>query len=159
VNNRNAGLALAALLAGSAGGLAIIKPWEGKRNIGYPDVSAVPTVCYGHTAGARIGEYRSDAECEVLLDKDVRAVIVGLSSCVRRPVKPHEAAALISWSFNVGTSAACRSTLVRELNEGHPADEWCHELLRWDKDNGRVILGLTNRRRAEYSVCIGNAHK
>lgn len=156
MNNRNAGLALAALFAGLGGGLAIIKPWEGKVNVGYADVVGIPTDCYGNTHGARIGVYRTDAECELMLNNEVKAVVQGLGRCVTREVQPNEAAALISVAYNAGTGAICKSSMVRRLNAGEPASGWCQELLRWNKAKGRVVLGLSNRRRAEYSVCIGN---
>jgi lysozyme len=150
-------LVLAALLAGVVGGTAVIKPWEGKENVGYLDVVNVPTDCWGNTQGAKVGVYRTDAECEALLAEDIRDTVHGLSRCVTREVQPHEAAALIAWAYNVGVPRACSSTLVKELNRGEPADLWCDELLRWDFAGGRRIKGLTNRRRAEHAVCEGRA--
>ena len=61
--------------------------------------------------------------------------------------------AVVSWSYNVGTGAACRSTLVRKANAGDLYGA-CDELLRWNRAGGRVLNGLTNRRKAERAMCI-----
>lgn len=149
-----AGIA-AALLAGTLAAVGIIKPWEGKRNVGYADVVGIPTDCYGNTHGARIGVYRTDAECEAMLDAEVRSLVDQLSVCIRVPLTPNQAGAVLSWAYNVGPSAACNSSLVRKVNAGQPADVWCDELLRWDYAGGKRIRGLTNRRVAEHKVCEG----
>jgi lysozyme len=58
----------------------------------------------------------------------------------------------------VGTGAACSSTLVRKLRADPPDYPGaCRELLRWDKQAGRVLAGLTRRRQAEYQTCVGDA--
>lgn len=63
--------------------------------------------------------------------------------------------ALVSWSFNVGAGRLDpkNSTLARKLNAGDyrgAADEF----LKWNKAGGRVLDGLTNRRRAERDMFL-----
>lgn len=61
--------------------------------------------------------------------------------------------ALVSWSYNVGTGAACGSTLAKKANAG----DWqgaCNQLRRWDKAGGKPVKGLTNRRAAETKLCL-----
>ncbi len=68
----------------------------------------------------------------------------------------HEWDAYVSWAFNIGTGAACRSTLVRKLKASPPDYAGaCSELLRWNKQAGRVLPGLIKRRQAEYQLCMG----
>lgn len=62
--------------------------------------------------------------------------------------------AIGSWTFNVGIGAACNSTLVRKINEGAEPEEWCRELLKWNRAGGKVIPGLARRRQAEYRECV-----
>ena len=45
-------------------------------------------------------------------------------------------------------------TLVRKLNAMDYAGA-CAQILRWDRQKGRVLRGLTNRRKAEYKMCVG----
>jgi lysozyme len=74
---------------------------------------------------------------------------------VKAPLADHEAAAVLSWGYNVGVSAACTSTLVAKINAGAPAKEWCVELKRWVYAGGKKLRGLERRREAEYTMCIG----
>src|SRR5690606_15889719 len=107
--------------------------------------------------GAQIGVLRTIEECEALLSDEVRTVAARLSGCVHVEVQPHEAAALISWAYNVGTGAACGATLVRKLNAGAPAAVWCAELDRWVYAGGKRGRGLERRGAAERVVCEGRA--
>ncbi|NLA68304.1 MAG: lysozyme [Gammaproteobacteria bacterium] len=143
------GGSVAALVLAAA---AIIAPWEGLRTDPYKDLVGKWTVCYGET-NAPMRRY-TPAECKAMLEASVREYADGLLRCISRPVTVPQGAALISWAYNVGTPSACRSTLVRKLNAGAPASEWCRELLRWDYAGGKRVRGLTNRRKAEYEVCI-----
>ena len=94
---------------------------------------------------------------------DVQQFEGALKSCVTVPLAQHEYDALVSFSYNVGSGAFCKSTLVRKLNAGdyHGA---CAELLRWTRFQGkdcaepahaRLCGGLAKRRQAEYRQCIG----
>ena len=70
----------------------------------------------------------------------------------------HEWDAYVSWAYNVGTGAACSSSLVRKLRADPPDYPGaCRELLRWDRQSGRVLPGLTKRRQAEFQLCMGGA--
>ena len=140
---------LAVLLAS----VAFIAPWEGLELVPYRDIVGKVTWCYGETRGTPRGEY-TEAECAAMLATGVGQFYDGLMRCVHRPLTLGQSVAITSWAYNVGIHAACNSTLVRKLNAGAPADEWCRELLRWDKAGGRTVRGLTNRRQAEYRECI-----
>lgn len=146
---RNPAIA-AVLLAGAVGATAIIKPWEGLRLQGYADPIGIPTDCWGNTKGAKVGVWRTIQQCESLLDAEVKGVADGLSRCIVKPVNRNQAAALISWAYNVGVSAACNSTLVKKLNAGL---EFCSELSKWVYAGGKRWAGLENRRRAERAMC------
>jgi len=66
----------------------------------------------------------------------------------------HEWDAIVSWSYNIGTGAACKSTLVKNLKM-RDYSAACKELLKWNKFNGKELKGLTARRQQEYKLCIG----
>ena len=152
--NAVAGGAAAAVLAATA---AFVGPWEGKENVAYLDRIAQPpvwTVCYGETRGVQQGDAYSDAECAAMLAdalKDYRAALIGCIPAL--PDQPEGVqVALTSWAYNVGTGAACDSTLARRANAG----DWqaaCDQLLRWTRAGGRVVQGLVNRREAEHRLC------
>ena len=146
------GGSIAAVLLAAA---AFIQPWEGTVPKAYRDVVGVLTICTGHTGpDVYEGQVVTQARCDALLASDVGKTYTQLQGCITRPVRPHEAVAVLSLGFNVGAGALCRSTLVRQLNQGLPASVWCRQILRWDKAGGRAVRGLTRRRKAEYEVCI-----
>lgn len=135
---------------------ALIKPWEGRRLVPYQDIVGVWTVCEGITGGAVVpGRRYTHAECDRLLETEIGRHYSGVAKCIARPLQAHEMAAVVSWTYNVGVGAACGSRLVRKINAGAPAMEWCPELLRWNRAGGKEVRGLTNRRRDELRVCLG----
>lgn len=129
--------------------------WEGLRTKAYQDVIGVWTVCFGETKGVKRGDTYTKAECEAMLAKELRQYAVDLGKCLKAPLPEGAAVAFLSWSYNVGTSAACRSTAVRKANAGDLFGA-CDELLRWTRAGGRVVPGLVNRRRAEHELCTGS---
>lgn len=149
------GGSVAAVLAGA---VAIIKPWEspgGKPDLTpYRDVVGIWTDCYGNTSGVVPGRKRTVQECERLLSDDVAVRLQALDRCIAKPLTVNQYAAVLSWSYNVGTKAACGSSLVRKINAGQSPEQWCPELLRWNRAGGRVIKGLSNRRQAEMQICL-----
>ena len=147
------GIASAAVLAAAVPGVSY---WEGRSLRAYQDIVGVWTICDGVTAGVRPGDKATPAECDTLLMQELRKHAEGLAGCVNddieRRIPTQTAAALLSWTYNVGVGAACRSTLVRRLN----AAEWgavCPELSRWTRAGGRVVRGLVNRWAAERAEC------
>lgn len=147
------GLAAAIALSTSV----LIKPWEGLELTPYPDVVGVLTVCYGETQGVKPGQKFTKQQCEDKLAKRVlEDYAAPLNACAGHaftvaPVKVQ--AALISWTYNVGVGAACKSTLVAKLKAGDTLGA-CKQLLSWNKAGGKVVKGLTNRRLSEYKVCL-----
>lgn len=147
------GLVAAVALSASV----LVKPWEGLETTAYKDVVGVWTVCYGETLGVRPGDKYTKAECE---QKLAARLMVDYAAPLSKCAGPNFTtanvkvqAALISWTYNVGVGAACKSTLVRELKAGNMLAA-CRQLLSWNKAGGKVVKGLTNRRQAELKVCL-----
>lgn len=132
----------------------LVKPWEGYRSEPYRDIVGVLTVCYGKTANVEQRTY-TRAECEGFLQEELKKHLDGVAQCIDRPLTENEWAAVLSWSYNVGVNAACRSGLVRKINAGAPASVWCGELRRWVYADGKYSRGLANRREAELAMCLG----
>lgn len=146
------GLGLTAVLAATP----LVIEHEGVVLRTYADPIGIPTACVGETDKAITARERfSRDECMAVMGASLAAHAEGLADCVSRPLKSHEAAALLSWTYNVGVAAACKSTLVRKLNAGEPPAVWCAELKRWTRAGGRELPGLVKRREAEYRQCMG----
>lgn len=145
------------IIAGSAIAIstatAFIGGWEGLRTQAYRDIVGVWTVCYGETAGVRAGDSHSVSDCNTMLAGQIVAYEARLDKCLTAPVPIGMKIALVSWVYNVGADAACRSTLVRLANAGDLRGA-CNQLPRWNRAGGQVIRGLTNRRMSERSMCL-----
>lgn len=144
----------------AAGALALATPFvmwkEGLVLHTYIDIVGVPTACYGETGPhIKIGQRFTAAQCREMLDERLLEFAVGLDRCIERPLKDHEAAAVLSWGYNIGVAAACSSTLVKMVNAGAPAHEWCQQLDRWVYAKGFKINGLVIRRQKEKALCLG----
>lgn len=151
------GLRKALLGLSGAGALTIasvvLPELEGVRYTPYYDVAGVLTVCYGHT-GKDISPAKtySPAECKTLLDKDLQPAARAVEQAIKVPVNEYQKAALISFTYNVGTAAFLRSSLLRALNAGDYTQA-CAGLKSWTLAGGRQWRGLVNRREVEYQVC------
>jgi lysozyme len=145
-------------LAGGAAGAALLAAataytshWEGRRHTPYRDVGGVLTVCDGHTGPDIVaGKHYSDAECDAILSKDLIAHEGRLLTCAPQLGDPFTVpddtyVAINDWAFNVGTGAACKSTLIRKVKAGDLRGA-CMELSKWVYVNERVIKGLFVRR-------------
>ena len=135
----------------NADGLAFIKQWEGLRLDAYKCSASVWTIGYGHTATAKQGMKISQVEAERLLYQDLALFEAEVSRAVDVKLSDNQFAALVSWTYNVGAQAMRTSTLVRKLNQGNYAAV-PGELARWNKVDGRVNKGLSNRRAAEAGL-------
>lgn len=151
---------IVAALSLSASALVGIAVREDYRDTAYlPTPQDVPTLGWGSTAGVKLGARTTPDRALVRLLADADRHQRELRACMGDvALHQHEWDAFTSWAFNVGTGAACSSTLVRKLKEDPPDYPGaCRELLRWDKQAGRVLSGLTKRRQAEYRLCMGEA--
>lgn len=151
----------------SAAVLAVASPcvayYEGMVPHTYADPIGIPTICYGHTGTDVVpGRKATPMECQALLEQDLGEALRALDQCVRVPVEVHEAAALVSFTYNVGGRALCTSTLVLMLNAGAPPQRWCAQLSRWTKATVPVVRvkvelpGLVKRRASERAMCLGH---
>lgn len=143
-------------LAASLGLIVAIAKYEGFRAEPYlPIAGDVPTIGYGTTAGVTMNSAPvTKIEALKLLRNDASKFEGAIKSCVRVPLYQYEYDAYTSLSYNIGGRAFCHSTLVKSLNR-HEYSKACSQILRWNRFNGRVLRGLSNRRRDEYQRCIG----
>ncbi|WP_145128118.1 lysozyme [Pseudomonas sp. URMO17WK12:I11] len=149
LNKRIAGYALAATLSIAT---AVVSTFEGLRTETYLDPIGIPTICYGHTATARLGDRRTPEQCKEQLSKDLLIAIEDVESRVRVPLTLERRAALVSFVYNVGGTRFGSSTLLKKLNAGDPAGA-CAELSRWVYAGGVKLEGLVARRVKERELC------
>jgi lysozyme len=149
-------------MGASAIAVALIVGFEGYSGKAYDDGVGIQTVGFGsthHEDGAPIkpGDTVTPQRAVVMLAHDADAIARELAACIGEvPLHKHEWDAFVSWAYNVGSAAACRSTLVRKLKQQPPDYEGaCRELLKWTRAGGRELPGLVRRRQAEFRLCMG----
>ena len=136
---------------------------------GYTDRAAipvpgdVPTIGFGTTQGVKIGDTTTPPKALSRALSDMQKFEGALKQCVTVPLHQHEYDAFVGFSYNVGSGAFCRSSMVKKLNAGdYPGA--CREILRWTyfqgkdcaaPENARLCGGLAKRRQDEYRQCIG----
>lgn len=132
---------------------AVVSYYEGYRPSAYLDPVGIPTICYGHTATARLGQTLSRQECDTLLAGDLGSAFNAIDRRVTQELAPPTRAALASFIYNVGEGQFARSTLLRKLNAGD-MEGACNELPRWVYAGGRKLNGLVKRRATEQELCL-----
>lgn len=144
---------LAASLAGAIGMTGVlVTNFEGRSLIAYIDPVGIPTICEGVTRGVSLGQTKTPAECDALLQSELSIAMAGVYRNVKVPMPETRRAALASFVYNVGETRFKASTLLRKLNAGDAMGA-CAELSRWVYAGGRKLGGLVRRRAAERELC------
>ena len=138
----------------SATALVAIALHEGYKDTAYiPIPGDVPTIGFGTTKGVKPGDRITPTQALSRAMLDIQQFEGAVKQCVTVPLTQNEYDAYIGLSYNIGTGAFCRSTLVKKLNQQQYV-EACQEILKWDKFNGKPLPGLTKRRQEEYLKCL-----
>lgn len=151
-------------------GIAVMKQFEGCARVindkgdvrAYPDpgTGGAPwTIGWGATTdedlrpikpGAIWTRKRADARFIQHLRQFERDVKKALGSAIHA-TSQEQFDALVSFTYNVGPANLLRSTLLRK----HKAGDYrgaSREFRRWNRAAGRVLRGLTRRRKAEAAL-------
>lgn len=144
-----------AALSLSASALVGIAVHEGYRDTAYlPTPQDVPTIGFGTTGGVKQGDKITPERALIRLLDDAGKFEQAVKQCANVPMFQREYDAYLSLTYNIGPTAFCSSTLVKKLKTGD-YEGACKEILRWDKQKGKALPGLTKRRQQEYAQCIG----
>lgn len=143
-------------------GLNLIKKYEGLRLSSYLCAAGVPTIGYGstrHPNGKKVllGEKLNN-------EKEATQLLLATLSPYEDAINKHlpnlnqcQFDALVAFSYNVGTGALIKSTLLKKAKVNAADPSILDEFLKWNKAGGKVLNGLTNRRREEanlyFSLC------
>lgn len=168
--------AIAAIVAASIGGMvamsstmvhddvalaaqSLVSPWEGRELRAYPDpaTGGKPwTICNGDTKGVKPGMVETPAGCDARLVRRMAEFRAQLVGCIpgfdKKPLSWR--AMMNSLAYNIGTGAACRSTAARLGIAGRYVES-CQAATAFKRANGRVFVGLVNRREMGDARRIG----
>ena len=137
----------------SSKGLELIKEFEGFSSVAYLCSAKKATIGYGNTfwedgTPVKIGDQISKERAETLLKHVVDNFSVAVEVDIKIEVTQNQFDAMVSLAYNIGLGAFKNSTLLRQLNRGNFVGA-SQEFLRWNKSNGKPLLGLTRRRERE----------
>lgn len=136
--------------------VSLVAGFEGFSAKAYPDAGGY-SIGYGHFI--RSGDpYTStsaitEQEAFALLQQDVTGAYNCVSQNVEVPLSENQAAALISFVYNVGCAAFAGSTMLKLLNAGDYQGAAAQFPL-WNKSKGVTLFALISRRASEQGVFL-----
>ncbi len=143
---------------------AVVKRIEGFFPSPYDDNGALPggtwTIGYGTIVDAQGKPVTpktptiSEADAEKLLMRDMSGAASDVKLRVKVPLLSCEAAALISWVYNLGGTSLSKSTMLIRLNSNQK-DAVPGEMRKWINQEGKPLVGLLRRRWAEAAIFTG----
>lgn len=135
-------------------GLDLTREFEGCRFRAYQDTGGIWTIGYGHTKGVKLGDECDMKQAVKWLQEDVQEAVDAVNRLVKVKINQAQFDALVDFVFNLGAGAFAKSTLLRMLNAYDYVGATA-QFARWNKDNGKVVAGLTRRRAAEAKMFEG----
>ena len=131
-------------------GLALIKQYEGCRLAAYRCAAGVWTIGYGHTAGVHSGMTITQAQADAYLQQDIAKFEGYVNNPAYIPIteqlNQNQFDALVSFAFNLGAGN------LRKLCKGRTAAQIALAMPSYNKAAGKVLAGLTRRRKAEQAL-------
>lgn len=139
----------------------LIKQFEGLFLNAYPDpaTGAEPyTIGYGTTIypdgkKVKLGDSISEQEAYEYLVHEVNEKAKGVDKLVTaNDIKQQQFDALVSFAYNCGLANLRSSTLLKRVNANPNDPDIRNQFMRWNKAAGKVMRGLTRRRKAEADL-------
>lgn len=135
-------------------GIALIKHYEGCKLESYQCSAGVWTIGFGSTKNVKEGMSIDAEKAEQLLVKDLAIFEKEVANLVSVPLEQNQYDAIVSWTFNLGSSNLKASTMLKVLNNG-VYEAVPEQLKRWNKVKGVVNDGLVKRRKSEALLFEG----
>lgn len=123
---------------------------DGRVEAYLPTANDVPTIGYGSTGpDITMGLVWTVAQCDARFALDLAKFGNQVSDLIgAAPTTQAQYDAMVSLAYNIGTGALKTSTLLRLHKDGDFAGA-AAQFLRWDRQSGKTLAGLTKRREAE----------
>lgn len=129
----------------------LVKKFEGCYLKAYKCPAGVNTIGYGHTLNVKMGTTITQVEAERLLMNDLTNYANSVTKLAKN-VTQSQYDALVSFAYNCGVGALTYSTLLKKVNANPNDLNIKLEFAKWNKVNGKPLLGLTKRRLAEWQL-------
>ncbi|WP_276679770.1 lysozyme [Empedobacter brevis] len=139
-------------------GLALIKKYEGFYSKPYLDPIGIPTIGYGATYYPNKVKVTmkdkpiTEKEASDLLVQMLKVYENQVALLVRKPINQNQFDALVSFTYNLGATNLGKSTLLKKVNKNPNDPTIRDEFIKWNRAGGKVLRGLTNRRKDEAAL-------
>lgn len=120
----------------------------------YKDPVGIWTIGWGHTLGVIPGEKITQGKADAFLIADVQPLMTRIDNMVKAPINNDQFCALLDFSFNLGINVLYHSHLLTNLNSAYSRVTIAREFLKYDHAGGKVLPGLSVRRKAEYDLFL-----
>ncbi len=139
-------------------GIALMHHFESCRLVAYPDPGSKDghpwTIGWGHTGPeVKKGLVWTQAQADAAFVRDLEATESLVSQMVPSASQA-EFDAMVSFAYNLGATALRNSTLMKLYKAGDKRGA-AEQFLRWNKNDGVIMYGLTKRRTAERALFLG----
>ena len=116
-----------------------------------PGYKGLWTIGYGCTVGVTEGLVWTQKQAEDALMREVSKHEAAVDRMVKYPINLNQRDALISLSYNIGSGALAKSSVIRFINSGQ-LDKASDAILLYNKAAGKTVRGLARRRAAERDL-------
>lgn len=139
--------------------LELIKKYEGFFSRPYLDPVKIPTIGYGvikYPNGKRVTmkdpAITEKQASDMLLELLNQTYVPELNKLLKTSVNQNQFDALVSFIYNLGGASLGKSTLLKKINANPNDPSIAAEFVKWNKAGGKVLNGLTKRRKEEYEL-------
>ena len=121
----------------------------------YDDSAGYKTICYGHllTKYDHVKSSYTMEECLDIFEKDLTLLVIENNDCFHKEQNDDQYTAIIDFQFNLGTNAACSSSLLRDISNDKDISVIDNDFMKWRyvTINGKLVpqRGIINRREKE----------
>lgn len=138
-------------------GADLIKSFEGCKLEAYKCSANKETIGFGNTfyedgspvkMGDKITQDRADSLFELISDSFSAKV----KPLITANLSENQFSSLVSFAYNCGIANLKSSTLLRKVNANANDQTIRAEFEKWNKAGGKVLPGLTRRRKAEADL-------
>jgi lysozyme len=139
-------------------GYELIKKFEGYSDRPYKCPAGISTIGYGNTyypngTKVKITDKQITREyANEILAHTADGFAEDVLKLVTSKITVNQLNALTSFAYNLGVFNLQKSTLLKLVNINPNDGNIAKEFLKWNKANGKVLNGLTNRRIAESAL-------
>ena len=139
-------------------GLDLISSFEGIRLNAYDDGVGVWTIGIGTTIYPNGVKVKKGDKCILEQAKeyfahDLKSFEKTVNDSVKAPLTQNQFDALVSLTYNIGSTAFKNSTLLKKLN-AKDYQGAADQFLVWNKGGGKVLKGLVRLREAKRALFL-----